>query len=463
MWRTGTKTKVFAKWTVQNRYSRLESTQKIFQNLIPGIEKANRKEAAIGLASKSHEQRQDGDKRETCKDRYTSCHKFTSSLLETVGWVGTAVVAGLNLHLHFCPRTEEYVPAKHGVENCISHQLCTKLPFFLPRFVSAMPSGSRKTVLPEEISVQPYIAENKPLSKETSTTDIKQTYNRSLEDELQRAAATYTAHIEHMQALYFTTRNPKKAVKHFQRAAALGFSKAHFNLGVCYEMGRGTSINYTKAAYHYKQAAVAGHGCASYNLGCFYLQGVGGLERNEEIGMEYIRRAAEKGIVEAHNALNQYQWTNQDFKLQLPEGEDLPVKSEEFSQKEIAEYPDLDKKGVKPVGLFVRSSSYGINDTGKTDDGNGENITKFEILMKSNTEKLQPSVNHLSSSSPELSQSGVWESFKLRSTPFVISQYLGLIFPTIYKRRVVQEPKCMQEDEIDNQCFERMPEVCVGT
>ena len=56
-----------------------------------------------------------------------------------------------------------------------------------------------------------------------------------------------------------------KAMELFTRAATLGFSKGHCNLGTTYHEGG----NMKKAKFHVEAAAMAGHEMARYNLGIF--------------------------------------------------------------------------------------------------------------------------------------------------------------------------------------------------
>ena len=56
----------------------------------------------------------------------------------------------------------------------------------------------------------------------------------------------------------------EKAMELWKKAAELGSSKAHFQLGTQYD----AEGNSKKAKVHYEAAAIAGHEIARYNLGC---------------------------------------------------------------------------------------------------------------------------------------------------------------------------------------------------
>ncbi len=95
----------------------------------------------------------------------------------------------------------------------------------------------------------------------------------------------------------------KKAVQHFTEGSKVGFSKATFNLAVCYEQGRGVDQELEKAADLYLKAAKEGHPQANYNLGVFHLKGIGGVEQDITIAMKCIHSAAAAGIKQANSYL----------------------------------------------------------------------------------------------------------------------------------------------------------------
>ena len=58
-----------------------------------------------------------------------------------------------------------------------------------------------------------------------------------------------------------------KAFEYWTKAAELGDSKAHHNLGYMYERGKGVEKDEEKAVYHYEKAAIGGDPSARFNLG----------------------------------------------------------------------------------------------------------------------------------------------------------------------------------------------------
>jgi TPR repeat protein len=60
-----------------------------------------------------------------------------------------------------------------------------------------------------------------------------------------------------------------KAMKLYARSGELGFSKAHYYLGLHYYSNGG---DLKKAKFHYEAAAIAGHEVARHNLGIMEAQ-----------------------------------------------------------------------------------------------------------------------------------------------------------------------------------------------
>ena len=98
-------------------------------------------------------------------------------------------------------------------------------------------------------------------------------------------------------------QNHSKAVELYARAADLGSSKAHYNLGAYYHE-RGYS---KKEKFHYEAAAMAGDEVARFNLGCTEKQS-GNLERavkhcmiaasaGQHTSMHNLRTLFEQGLV----------------------------------------------------------------------------------------------------------------------------------------------------------------------
>ncbi|CAK1593850.1 unnamed protein product [Parnassius mnemosyne] len=86
-------------------------------------------------------------------------------------------------------------------------------------------------------------------------------------------------------------------------AANRNHAPALFNLGLCYEMGLGVSIDEKIAMDLYRLAAAQQHPGALYNLGIYYGQGRGGLARDTATAKRLLRLAAVQGQQDAIKAL----------------------------------------------------------------------------------------------------------------------------------------------------------------
>jgi TPR repeat protein len=87
----------------------------------------------------------------------------------------------------------------------------------------------------------------------------------------------------------------EKASELYARAAELGYSKAHYNLGIDYQQGG----KLKKAKFHYEAAAIAGHEGARYNLGQMEL----GSGHNERAVKHWMIAASAGDYDAMHNML----------------------------------------------------------------------------------------------------------------------------------------------------------------
>lgn len=91
----------------------------------------------------------------------------------------------------------------------------------------------------------------------------------------------------------------EKAFEQFCEAAALGYSDAIYNAGVCYLNGTGIAKDCTEAFKHFRKAANLGQEKALHNLASCYLYGIG-TTRNDSLALHYYTMSAENG-----NAISQ--------------------------------------------------------------------------------------------------------------------------------------------------------------
>ncbi|NWT41991.1 DELE protein, partial [Rissa tridactyla] len=86
----------------------------------------------------------------------------------------------------------------------------------------------------------------------------------------------------------------------FKLAADRGYSKAQFNVGLCYEHGRGTEKDLEKAAFYYYHAASSRHPMAQYRYARYLLchRPENEWDRHQK-AVTLLEQAATAGITEA--------------------------------------------------------------------------------------------------------------------------------------------------------------------
>lgn len=100
------------------------------------------------------------------------------------------------------------------------------------------------------------------------------------------------------------TGNYQDAVKHWKQSSSLGHSKSSFNLGLCYEMGKGVTKNLVKAMKYYQVAVDQNHRQAMYNLALLYLNPEKSTTNPQfPIAINLLERAAKLGLPQAQTYL----------------------------------------------------------------------------------------------------------------------------------------------------------------
>jgi TPR repeat protein len=89
-------------------------------------------------------------------------------------------------------------------------------------------------------------------------------------------------------------RSAREAVRHFRNAAAQGLPEAMNELGNSYATGRGVLLDFAEAARWYRKAATADDANAQFNLGLLYVWG-GGVEQDYRQAYEWLEQAASGG------------------------------------------------------------------------------------------------------------------------------------------------------------------------
>jgi TPR repeat protein len=92
----------------------------------------------------------------------------------------------------------------------------------------------------------------------------------------------------------------KKGCELFRRAAERGYAPSQYELGYCYESGKGAEQSYPIANQWYEKAALQGHVDAQYKLGHSYRTGRG-EKIDLPVALAWYKKAAESGDVEGLN------------------------------------------------------------------------------------------------------------------------------------------------------------------
>lgn len=242
--------------------------------------------------------------------------------LEALGW-GAAVVLGI--HLSKCPihQPEKHKPRKppDGQKHCMLWQVALAIPdkvrphrITSHSIVDSDVSISSRPLIgnsvikfdsqkQEEVKDVTTASNLSPEHDEDETTDPLYKVMNEFEDMCKK----YTGIGKNIQGLQEATKSQmKKAASKWIDASHLGYTKAQFNIGLCYETGKGVKQNLRKAEKYYKLAAEDGHQQALYNLALLYLKGEGCIEKNVNLAIELLQKAAEYGLGQAQTYLGVY-------------------------------------------------------------------------------------------------------------------------------------------------------------
>ncbi|XP_028404060.1 uncharacterized protein LOC114526730 [Dendronephthya gigantea] len=129
-------------------------------------------------------------------------------------------------------------------------------------------------------------------------------------DPLDAACLSFKSTVDHCTAvtenavamIFSELKLHQKAFELFLSASAKGNVAAHFNTGLCYEKGLGTTQDFSKAVIFYTLAASYGHLKAAFNAGVMLLQ----VRGKENAGLEMMEKAAEGNLVKAQRFLGLY-------------------------------------------------------------------------------------------------------------------------------------------------------------
>ena len=99
-----------------------------------------------------------------------------------------------------------------------------------------------------------------------------------------------------------TPRNFIKALEWYRKAAKAGLAEGYYNVGVCHEIGMGTAGGAAEAFINFEKSAELGLAQGFYKLASLYFIGFG-TAKNEQWGVELLKRAAAAGHMVAANDL----------------------------------------------------------------------------------------------------------------------------------------------------------------
>ncbi|XP_078684750.1 DAP3-binding cell death enhancer 1-like [Branchiostoma floridae x Branchiostoma belcheri] len=242
--------------------------------------------------------------------------KDLHSLFDVIGW-GSAILLGFQLCRHL-----SWDVSGDGEGRRLVHTLY-KLAFSLPQpHHSVLPSNDRNSLPPSHHSELPggdhdqvAIEEqtrHRSVAAAAPLPEHKLHQNELLQQalaEFETATKSCSAAIQHAIGLQLAREGDiRHAVDMFRIASAAGSAKAQYNLGVCYEQGRGVDRDLSKAAELYQQSADQGHGRAQFNLATLYLHGGGGLQQDTHKALSLLQQAAAQGVQQAQSYLGVY-WT----------------------------------------------------------------------------------------------------------------------------------------------------------
>lgn len=133
-------------------------------------------------------------------------------------------------------------------------------------------------------------------------------------DSLDEAIASFqssfsecTAATQNKLGIQFASlKKHQKAFLLFMQASERGHPLAQFNLGLCYENGKGVGRDLARAVECYKNAAAQGQAGAMYNLALLYMEGSGDLPKDSQQAIELLNGAAENGLCKAQSYLGLY-------------------------------------------------------------------------------------------------------------------------------------------------------------
>ncbi|MCK9194593.1 MAG: hypothetical protein M0P19_12050 [Nevskia sp.] len=107
-----------------------------------------------------------------------------------------------------------------------------------------------------------------------------------------------------------------RRINQLQQSAGYGYAPAIHELAVYYDNGDLVPRDAEKAAQLFKHAAEKGHPHSQWIYGLDLLYGKNGIDRNEELGLDYIKKSASAKFEGALESMSEFYETGQ-FGLQI--------------------------------------------------------------------------------------------------------------------------------------------------
>ncbi|XP_048459791.1 death ligand signal enhancer isoform X2 [Rhincodon typus] len=289
--------RVFHRWTVTGPSSslRLPPTHSAEDDVINSpLVSTHSHFKSSSTDSQNGEEREKREKEQNARFCSKQLPRFSG--LDAVGWGAAAVVIlqfARHLHRQFCHRNgpqESDAALSFSVQSIITSTLGPARinePLFIKDIQGSLCSGStsengqqgdlqREDPNPEEILNQ-------------ATSNLQGAANSSVSSILNIIG------LKNMKA-----KDYDMAFSYFMVAANQGYSKAQYNVGVCYELGKGTVKDIKKAALYYSYAAAQGHNMAQFRWAQYLLHVKPEKQtRDTQEAVGQLEKAAKSGLKEA--------------------------------------------------------------------------------------------------------------------------------------------------------------------
>ena len=118
---------------------------------------------------------------------------------------------------------------------------------------------------------------------------------------LSAAKQGYASAMINLGVIYDELENYEQAIYWYKKSAEEGNEKACYNLGIIYHYGKAGKIDYVQAFNYFQKAT--GFPNAQYFLGYYYENGYGGATKDSLKAIDWYRKAAEGGDVNAKKRL----------------------------------------------------------------------------------------------------------------------------------------------------------------